>query len=127
MGIMRTGGWEDHSSDRGVNGPIGDLLFPITHGVLYYPGYDVLPPFVVYRVDRFSEADFEPAAERLRERMRTIEITAPIASRQQNGGGYFIPSIQLKPGLGDAGGPGVGVPVGAAAPQEPASSAAGGS
>jgi NAD(P)H dehydrogenase (quinone) len=124
MVIVTTGGWEDHYSDRGVNGPIEDLLFPINHGVLYYPGYDVLPPFVVYRVDRFSEADFEPAAERLRERMRTIETTAPIAYRQQNGGDYFIPSMKLKPGLEDAGASGFSLHVGHAASQKPAAKSA---
>ncbi|MER9440877.1 NAD(P)H-dependent oxidoreductase [Mesorhizobium sp. M0340] len=99
MLIVTTGGWEEHYSARGVNGPIDDLLFPINHGILYYPGYDVLPPFVVYRVDRFGEADFEPVAERLRERMRTLETIRPIPYRQQNGGDYLIPSMQLRPGL----------------------------
>ncbi|TIL30740.1 NAD(P)H-dependent oxidoreductase [Mesorhizobium sp.] len=103
MLIVTAGGWEEHYSARGVNGPIDDLLFPINHGILYYPGYDVLPPFVVYRVDRFGEADFEPVAERLRERMRTIETTRPIPYRQQNGGDYHIPSMQLRSELGDPG------------------------
>ncbi|WP_419697103.1 NAD(P)H-dependent oxidoreductase [Mesorhizobium muleiense] len=103
MLIVTAGGWEEHYSARGVNGPIDDLLFPINHGILYYPGYDVLPPFVVYRVDRFGEADFEPVAERLRERMRTLETTRPIPYRQQNGGDYHIPSMQLRSELGDPG------------------------
>ncbi|TIS53617.1 NAD(P)H-dependent oxidoreductase [Mesorhizobium sp.] len=103
MLIVTTGGWEEHYSARGVNGPIDDLLFPINHGILYYPGYDVLPPFVVYRVDRFGEADFEPVAERLRERMRTLETIRPIPYRRQNGGDYHIPSMQLRPELGDPG------------------------
>lgn len=103
MLIVTTGGWEEHYSARGVNGPIDDLLFPINHGILYYPGYDVLPPFVVYRVDRFDEASFEPVAERLRERMRTLATTPPIPYRQQNGGDYLIPSMTLRPGLGDPG------------------------
>ncbi|RWK38727.1 NAD(P)H-dependent oxidoreductase [Mesorhizobium sp.] len=103
MLIVTTGGWEEHYSARGVNGPIDDLLFPINHGILYYPGYDVLPPFVVYRVDRFGEGDFEPVAERLRERMRTLETTRPIPYRQQNGGDYHIPSMQLRAELGDPG------------------------
>jgi NAD(P)H dehydrogenase (quinone) len=103
MLIVTAGGWEEHYSARGVNGPIDDLLFPINHGILYYPGYDVLPPFVVYRVDRFGEADFEPVAERLRERMRTLETTRPIPYRQQNGGDYHIPSMQLRSELGGPG------------------------
>lgn len=103
MLIVTAGGWEEHYSPRGVNGPIEDLLFPINHGILYYPGYDVLPPFVVYRTDRFDEAAFSRAAESLRGRMRTLATTAPIAYRRQNGGDYLIPSMQLRPGLGDAG------------------------
>ena len=60
MLIVTAGGWEEHYSARGINGPIDDLLFPINHGILYYPGYDVLPPFVVYKADRLDEAGFEP-------------------------------------------------------------------
>ena len=101
MLIVTAGGWEEHYAPRGVNGPIDDLLFPINHGILYYPGYDVLPPFVVYSVDRFGEADFEPTAERLRERMRTFATTQPIPYRRQNGGDYLIPSMKLRPDLGD--------------------------
>jgi NAD(P)H dehydrogenase (quinone) len=103
MLLVTAGGWEEHYSARGINGPIDDLLFPIHHGILYYLGYDVLPPFVVYRVDRLDEAAFAPMAERLRERMRTLATTAPIPYRRQNGGDYLIPSMQLRPGLGDDG------------------------
>src|SRR5579859_2918430 len=100
MLIVTAGGWQEHYSERGVNGPIDDLLFPINHGILYYPGYDVLPPFVAYRTDRFSAEDFARAAEALRERMRTLEATSPIPYRMQNGGDYLIPSMTLKPELG---------------------------
>jgi len=103
MLIVTTGGWKEHYSARGVNGPIDDLLFPINHGILYYPGYDVLPPFVVHKVDRFDEVAFASVAEHLRERMRTLETTAPIPYRQQNGGDYLIPSMQLRPGLENPG------------------------
>lgn len=99
MLIVTAGGWEEHYAPRGVNGPIDDLLFPINHGILYYPGYDVLPPFVAYRIDRFDAAGFEPVAERLRERMRTLGTTSPIPYRQQNGGDYLIPTMQLRPDI----------------------------
>lgn len=100
MLIVAVGGWEEHYSARGVNGPIDDLLFPINHGVLYYPGYDVLPPFVVYRTDRLDERRFEAAARSLRERMRTLQTTPPIPYRRQNGGDYHIPSMTLRSDLG---------------------------
>jgi NAD(P)H dehydrogenase (quinone) len=103
MLIVTAGGWEEHYSDRGINGPLDDLLFPINHGILYYPGYEVLPPFVVYRVDRFDKSGFEPVAERLRERMRTLFTTQPIPYRRQNSGDYLIPSMQLRPDLGNPG------------------------
>jgi NAD(P)H dehydrogenase (quinone) len=102
MLIVTAGGWEEHYSSRGINGPIEDLLFPINHGILYYPGYEVLPPFVLYQADRLSEADFERAADRLRERMRTLAITRPIPYRRQNDGDYLIPTMELRPRLGDA-------------------------
>jgi NAD(P)H dehydrogenase (quinone) len=101
MVIVTAGGWEPHYGPRGINGPIDDLLFPINHGILYYPGYDVLPPFVAYGVDRLDGAGFNALTERLRERMRTLATTPPIPYRQQNGGDYLIPSMQLRPGLGD--------------------------
>ncbi|WP_395453505.1 NAD(P)H-dependent oxidoreductase (plasmid) [Azospirillum melinis] len=99
MLIVTAGGWEDHYSPRGINGPMDDLLFPINHGILHYPGYEVLPPFVVYRADRLDEAGFEQVAERLRGRMRTLATTPPLPFRRQNGGDYLIPSMQLRPGL----------------------------
>lgn len=103
MLIVTTGGWEEHYSARGINGPIDDLLFPINHGILYYPGYNVLPAFVAYKVDRLDDAGFDCVAAQLRDRIRTLAITPPIAYRQQNGGDYLIPSMTLRPELGEPG------------------------
>jgi len=103
MLIVTAGGWEEHYSARGINGPIDDLLFPINHGILYYPGYDVLPPFVAYQAGRLDEAGFERVAGHLRERMRTLTVTQPIPYRRQNGGDYLIPSMTLRPELEEPG------------------------
>ncbi|MDZ5449283.1 NAD(P)H-dependent oxidoreductase [Labrys sp. ZIDIC5] len=99
MLIVTAGGWEEHYTPRGINGPIDDLLFPIHHGILYYPGYDVTPPFVAYRADSLKEAGFEALAERLRDRMRTLPSISPIPYRRQNAGDYLIPTMQLRAGL----------------------------
>lgn len=96
MLIVTAGGWETHYGQRGVNGPIDDLLFPINHGVLFYPGYDVLPPFVSYRADRMDDAGFKDTSDALRDRMRTLFTEAPIPYRQQNGGDYSIPAMELR-------------------------------
>lgn len=99
MLIVTAGGWEEHYSARGINGPIDDLLFPIQHGILHYPGYAVLPPFVVYRADGLDAAAFAAVAERLRDRLSALATTPPIPFRRQNGGDYLIPGMQLRPGL----------------------------
>ena len=99
MLLVTVGGWETHYSARGVNGPIADLLFPINHGVLYYPGFNVLPSFVVYRADRVDGEAFDRLEDELRWRMRNLGHIEPIHYRQQNGGDYEIPSMTLHDGL----------------------------
>ena len=83
MLVVTDGGWEPHYGLRGINGPIDDLLFPINHGVLFYPGYEVLPSFVAYRADRTDEPGSQGLAEGLRERMRTLFTAPPIPCRRQ--------------------------------------------
>ncbi|WP_425199392.1 NAD(P)H-dependent oxidoreductase [Paraburkholderia tuberum] len=72
MLIVTTGDWESHYSARGINGPIDDVLFPIQHGVLYYPGFEVLPPFVVYRTSRVDDAKYAEVSEALGRRLDTL-------------------------------------------------------
>ncbi|MEU0503436.1 hypothetical protein [Nocardia sp. NPDC005998] len=104
-------GREPHYTDRGINGPIDDLLFPIQHGILYYPGMDVLPPFVTYGADRVSPADFTDVAKAWEQRLLSIEQTDPIAFRTQNGGDYELPALRLREGLEAKGRTGFGLHV----------------
>jgi NAD(P)H dehydrogenase (quinone) len=99
MLITTTGGWQAHYSARGINGPMEDLLFPIQHNILYYPGAAVVPPFVLHSADRLRPEDFPPVEAALRTRMRELFTTPPIAWRRQNGGDYEIPACELRPGL----------------------------
>ena len=96
MLVVTTGGWESHYSPRGINGPIDDILFPIQHGILYYPGFDVVPPFVTYRTSRMDAARFADLTDRLGERLDTLFATAPIPFRPQSGGDYDIPALTLR-------------------------------
>lgn len=96
MVMVTIGGRESHYSDRGINGPIDDLLFPINHGMLYYPGFDVLPPYVVYRTDRMDEARFQETSREIRERMASLFTIAPIPFRPQAGGDYVDKLVELK-------------------------------
>lgn len=96
MLVVTTGGWASHYGPRGINGPLDDLLFPIQHGILYYPGFDVLPHFVVHRTSWIDAARFEAIREELGQRLDTLEQTKPIAYRQQNAGDYEIPALTLR-------------------------------
>ncbi|SCU98912.1 LANO_0F00166g1_1 [Lachancea nothofagi CBS 11611] len=93
MLIVTVGGPEKHYKNRGISGDIDDLLFPINHGLLFYPGYSVLPPFIVYDAQTAGEKDYEAAAEKLRERIRSIDTDSPIPYRTQNGGDYVFPYV----------------------------------
>ncbi|MEV6239908.1 NAD(P)H-dependent oxidoreductase [Lentzea sp. NPDC051838] len=108
---VTTGGPESHYAARGINGPIDDLLFPIQHGILYYPGIEVLPPFVLYGVDRMTGEDYADVAKAWEQRLLTLESTEPIPFRRQNFGDYEIPSLHLKEGLEAAGRTGFGLHV----------------
>lgn len=99
MLIVTTGGWESHYSERGINGPIDDLLFPIHHGMLFYPGFDVLPPFLVYRTSRVDEDRFSTIRDSLARRLDTLETAQPIPFRRQNAGDYAIPALVLRPDI----------------------------
>lgn len=97
MLIVTAGGWESHYGPRGINGPIDDILFPINHGVLYYPGFDVLPPFVIYRTSRIDEAGFSKIRDALGQRLDDLWRSPPIPFRPQNAGAYAIPELSLQP------------------------------
>lgn len=108
---VTAGGPESHYTPRGINGPMDDLLFPIQHGILYYPGIEVLPPFVLYGTDRMTAEDYPDVAKAWEQRLLTLETTEPIAFRPQNFGDYHLPSLHLKEGLEPAGRSGFGLHV----------------
>ena len=97
---ITVGGREPHYSDRGVNGALDDVLWPLQHGTLFYPGMAVLEPFVVYQADRLDEARWVETAEAYRGRLRDLFEEEPIPFRRQNGGHYDGRQV-LKDGLGE--------------------------
>ncbi|WP_437733561.1 NAD(P)H-dependent oxidoreductase [Sorangium sp. So ce1335] len=100
MLVLTAGGWVEHYAERGINGPMDDLLFPIQHGILFYPGFSVLEPFVVYRAERMNEERFRAITTDLDRRLERLFVEEPIPYRRQNHGDYEIPSMRLKEGLG---------------------------
>jgi len=108
MLVVTTGGWESHYAARGINGAIDDLLFPIQHGILFYPGFDVLPPHVIYRSSKVGEQNVADVLEGLGRRLDGLASDAVIPYRRQNAGDYLIPSLELRPGLAE-GAEGLGI------------------
>ncbi|HDJ1440362.1 TPA: NAD(P)H-dependent oxidoreductase [Serratia rubidaea] len=99
MLIVTVGGWESHYAARGINGPIEDILFPIQHGILHFPGFEVLPPQVLYRSDRMDDKRFTDLRNQLAQRLDGLAHTPPIPFRRQNGGDYDIPALTLRADL----------------------------
>ncbi|KDP85219.1 NAD(P)H dehydrogenase [Cupriavidus sp. SK-3] len=85
---VSVGGPADDYSPRGINGPLEQLLFPITHGTLFFPGMQVLPTFAVYGTVRIDENRMPEVAAAWRGRVERLFADAPIAFRPQNGGDY---------------------------------------
>ena len=96
MLMVTAGGWESHYGPRGINGPIDDMLYPIQHGILFYPGFDVMPPFVVYRAGSIDESRFAQICDQLGQRLDTLFSADPIPFRAQNKGDYDIPALTLR-------------------------------
>ena len=66
------GGPASMYSEQGLNGPISTILFPVNHGILYFTGFTVVEPFLVYAPARRDE--HERAAELNRYRARLLGI-----------------------------------------------------
>ena len=73
---------------RGIHGEIGEVLFPVLHGTLWYTGMAVLPPLIINGAVRVADEDYPRIRDRLRERLSDLATAEPIAYREQNGGDY---------------------------------------
>jgi NAD(P)H dehydrogenase (quinone) len=54
---LTTGGPELAYGPTGKNGEMENILYPIQHGMLFFVGMTVLPPFVVYSPARLTDAE----------------------------------------------------------------------
>lgn len=85
---ISVGGPAEDYAPRGINGPLDQLLFPITHGTLFFSGMQVLPSFAVYGTVRIEGERMAETAASWRSRVQGLFDDAPIAFRPQNGGDY---------------------------------------
>jgi len=85
---VTAGGPEADYGPRGINGPLEELLFPITHGTLFFAGIAVLPTFAIYDAGRIDQLGIEEAQRGLEHRLTQLFIESPIPFRKQNSGDY---------------------------------------
>jgi NAD(P)H dehydrogenase (quinone) len=85
---VTVGGPAKDYSARGINGPLEQLLFPITHGTLFFSGMDVLSTYAVYGTGRVTAEGVAAAQATWRLRLAGLFEEAPIPFRAQNGGDY---------------------------------------
>jgi NAD(P)H dehydrogenase (quinone) len=85
---VTVGGPAEDYSPRGINGPLEQLLFPITHGALFFPGMDVLSTHAVYGTGRITEEGVAAAKAAWGARLERLFEDTPILFRPQNGGDY---------------------------------------
>jgi len=86
---VKVGGPAEDYSPRGINGSLDELLFPITHGTLFFPGFDVLPTHAVYGTGRLKTVEAEKALAAWRSRLEHLFNEAAIPFRRQNSGDYI--------------------------------------
>nr|WP_209310964.1 NAD(P)H-dependent oxidoreductase [Streptomyces spiramenti] len=73
---------------RGISGDLESLLFPVTHGVLWYVGIDTLDLHVVHDADTLGAAGVEREVERLRARLEAVDTEQPRRYRRLRDGDY---------------------------------------
>lgn len=73
---------------RGISGDLESLLFPLTHGVLWYVGIDALDLHVIHDADTLDAERADAEVARLRERLRSVGEEHPRPFRRLRDGEY---------------------------------------
>ena len=99
--IVTTMGGSEHTvSDRGINGALGELLFPIQHGWFWYTGMSALPPVLISSADRLSTEAYSATENELTRRLSSMFTDEPLSFRHQHGGDYdehFVLRSEISP------------------------------
>ncbi|CAM4377861.1 NAD(P)H-dependent oxidoreductase [Pseudoalteromonas maricaloris] len=86
--VTTGGGYEDYSP-LGINGTMDELLFPITHGTLFFPGMDVLQNHVIFDAKGEPNQRITDEIANWSERLTHVFSEKPIPYRKQNSGDYI--------------------------------------
>lgn len=75
---LTTGGGPAIFAPDGLSGPIDQILWPIQHGMLYFVGMDVLPPFIAWGPARAGDERRREYLAEYRQRLLTLDSTPAI-------------------------------------------------
>lgn len=76
--IAMTTGGPEIAYNGGKNGDLDTILFPIHHGIFYFAGMTVLPPFISFSPARITDEERRSEIERYRNYLGDIETAHPI-------------------------------------------------
>jgi len=91
---LTTGGPEAGYSDTGINGAMDRILYPIQHGILFFCGMEVLPPFVAWGPAHQSDEGRQKTLEAYRQHLLGLDRLAPLPFHPL---AHFDERMQLKP------------------------------
>lgn len=97
--VVTVGEDERTLGPRGVSGDLDTLLFPLTHGALWYVGIEALDLHVVHDADSLSAAGVVREVRRLRQRLEGIDTEPTRPFRRLRDGDYPSDLRALHPDL----------------------------
>ncbi|MBL0328970.1 MAG: NAD(P)H-dependent oxidoreductase [Bacteroidetes bacterium] len=76
--ITMTTGGPEIAYNGGKNGELDTILFPIQHGMFYFVGMTVLPPFISFSPARKSDPELKAELDRYSDYLNSLDILSPI-------------------------------------------------
>lgn len=73
-----TGGPASTYGPDGLNGDLQMILYPVSHGILNFIGFEVVPTFTVYMAARLTDEQRQSELERYRDYLLNLRDAAPI-------------------------------------------------
>src|ERR1035437_512960 len=80
---MTTAGPEQPYTIDGNNGNINTILFPIHHGIFYFTGMTVVPPFISWSPARATEKELKCEIERYKDYLNSFSTKKPIYTNRK--------------------------------------------
>ena len=78
MCCITTGGSKEAYSEGGANGDIEQVIYHINHGLLYYTGMDVYPPFYAWKAHLVERLTLEGYIAEYKKHLNNLENLKPL-------------------------------------------------